>query len=248
MVIRVRETNNMISIIIVVSWHGHHPSYCAQFIRACGSFSDKIFVICPEEADPVERLGAFTDIAAKTKVLHFANRYPTSGFRKFRSLVEDLRDLRRLVGSIIETEARAKVFIFHSDLNSLFWNCFHLPLLVLRIRQLFPWTFSGLLVTPDRKWPMEGARATLKCLLSESGGRLNRLRALRRVVDRILMITGNVVRQFYLWQRNLVLRRSSCDFIAIEDERYLDSLSTGTGKGTVFLPETTSVEVCDPPP
>jgi glycosyltransferase involved in cell wall biosynthesis len=62
------------------------------------------------------------------------------------------------------------------------------------------------------------------------------------------MITGNVVRQFYLWQRNLVLRRSSCDFIAIEDERYLDSLSTGTGKGTVFLPETTSVEVCDPPP
>ena len=238
----------MISIIIVVSWNNHHPSYCVQFIRACASFSDKIFVICPEGANPIERLGSSTQIAAKTKVLYSACHYSKSGLRKFRSLIEDFRDLQRLVGSIIETEPTARVFIFHSDLNSLFWSIFHLPLLALRIRGLFPWTFSGLLVAPDRTWPLERARSRLKRLFGEVDDCENQRRFLRITSDRILTITGSILRQFYLWQRNVALRRSRCDLIAIEDERYLDSLHTGTGKRTVFLPETTSVEVSDPPP
>jgi glycosyltransferase involved in cell wall biosynthesis len=238
----------MISIIIVVSWHGHHPSYCAQFIRACASFSEKVFVICPEEANPIERLGAFAPVAAKTRVVHFANRYSKSGFRKFRSLIEDFRDLRRLVGSIIRTQPESKVFIFHSDLNSLFWNVFHLPLLVFCIRGLFPWTFNGLLVTPDRKWPLETVRSRLKRFFGEADDCRNPLGLLRNTSDGILTIAGDAVRRFYLWQRNLAIRRSRCVVIAIEDERYLDCLRTGTGKRTAFLPETTSVEVSDPPP
>ena len=238
----------MISILIVVSWHGHHPSYCCQFIRACGSFSKKVFVIAPEAADPLERLGGDQSIAAKTEVIHFANRYSRSGFSKIRSLIDDYRDLRKFVSSIIDAEPKAKVFLFHTDLGSFFWNISHLPLLVLLIRGLLPWSCSGLLISPDREWPLEKAGRYLGRLLGEAADHRNRLRFLRAASDVFLRGVGKVIRNLYLRQRNFVFRRSSFDLIVLEDERYMDSLTSCTGKKTVFLPETTSVEVADPPP
>lgn len=238
----------MISILIVVSWHGHHPSYCTQFIRACGSFSEKIFVIAPEGADPLERLGVDQSIAAKTEVIHFSNRYSRSGFSKIRSLIDDYSDLRKIVSSIIEAEPKAKVFLFHTDLGSFFWNISHLPMLVLLIRVLLPWSCSGLIISPDREWPLEKAGNWLDHLLGEAADHRNPLRFLRAASDVFLHGVGKVIRNLYFWQRNFVLRRSFFDLIALEDERYMDSLTSCTGKKTAFLPETTSVEVADPPP
>lgn len=242
------STKRVTSILIVVSWNNHHPAYCVQFIRACESFSEKIFVICPEQADPISRLGSFGGLAAKTEVLHFACRYTKPGSRNFRSLVNDFHDLRRLVASIREAEPTAEVFIFHSDLNSLFWNVFHLPLLAMSIRILFPWRFSGLLVAPDRIWPFQGIRNRFSRLVSEADNRIDGLRLLRIAFDRTLIVAGSLLRRLYLSQRNLALKRSRCEVIAVEDERYLDSIHASTGKATILLPETTSVDLAATPP
>ena len=238
----------MISIIIMISWHGHHPAYCTQFIRACGSFSDKIFVICPAEANPMERLGGLAQIAAKTEVLHYSNRYPESNFSKFSFLIEDYRELRQIIGPIVEGVPKSKVFIFHSDLGSFFCNALHLPLVLLCMRALFPWPFSGLLISPDRRWPLEGVRARLEKYFGAAGKSTPPLSLIRKSCDEVLAIVAQLQRKLYLWQRNTALRFSRCDQIAVEDERYIDALRIGTGKRTVYFPETTSEEAADPAP
>lgn len=238
----------MISILIVVSWHGHHPSYCSQFIRACASFSEKVYVIAPEDSDPLERLREFPGVIGKTVVTPFTNRYPKCAFRELRALQGDFAELRMLVGAIKEAHPASPTFIFHTDLGTLVWNVRHLPMLALRARRWFPWQFGGLLISPDRRWPLEGIRDSLCRNIRKDGQQRPLGGALLKISGVTLDMAGALLRTCYLSLRNLAFKKSTCGQIAIEDERYLEPLRLATGKKTHFLPETTSVEVADPAP
>lgn len=238
----------MISILIVVSWHGHHPSYCTQFIRACASFSEKVYVIAPEGSDPLDRLQEFPDVIGKTVVIPFANRYPKCTFGELRALKDDFDELRTSVGSIKDSHPGSRAFIFHTDLGTLVWNTRHLPMLALRAREWFPWPFGGLLISPDRRWPLEGTRESLRRAIGKGGQQGPLARVLLKISDATLDMAGTLLRSCYLNLRNLAFKTSTCGQIAIEDERYLEPLLLATGKKTHFLPETTSVEVADPAP
>ncbi|MFM7182024.1 MAG: glycosyltransferase [Verrucomicrobiales bacterium] len=238
----------MISILIVVSWHGHHPSYCTQFIRACASFSEKVYAIVPEGSDPLDRLEEFPDVISETVVIPFANRYPKCAFGELRALENDFDELRTLVGSIKDSHPGSSAFIFHTDLGTLVWNFRHLPRLAFRASEWFPWPFGGLLISPDRRWPLEGIRESLCRAIGKGGQPGSPARLLLKISGAMLDMAGALMRSCYLNLRNLAFRKSTCCQIAIEDERYLEPLRLATGTKTHFLPETTSVEVAVPAP
>jgi hypothetical protein len=238
----------MISVLIVVSWTGHHPSHCVQLIRACASFSGRIYVLCPQEANPIEQLGGPADVVEKITVMFHTNRAPKKSFKEFSDLAADLRELQSLVTSIAQANSGEETFVYHTCLDSLFNTVWHLPMLALRIRKLFPLPFSGLLLAPDRRWPFNGARRWFGRHWGNSGDGAKPVAFVNWVVDRVLTGASEILRRYYLWQRNLVLRRSSCQRIAVLDERYMDWLKLKTGKMIVRMPETFSVDVSDPPP
>lgn len=238
----------MISIIILVSWSGHHPSYATQLIRACNAFSRQIYALCPAEADLIGRLGNSTALIQKTTVVVHANRASRSGFRDFSDLMADLHDLRCSVESIRQANPADQLLVFHTSLDSLFIGILHLPRLAFRIREVFPWPFSGLLLSPDRRWPLHRARAILGRLFGNANSGGKPVGFFRPLVEFGLGGVGSLLRQAYLWQRNLILKRSSCAQILVEDERYIDWLRLSTGKRVMHFPEITSVGVSTPPP
>ena len=237
----------MISVIIVVSWSGHNPLYSTLFIRACASFSDWVYVLCPEEADPIAELGAAAQVAARTTVLRYASRYPKSGCRRFRALAEDLRDLHRLTASIAKAHPEAEIFIFHSSLDLLFSNVVHLPLVCLQLKRLFPVPFSGEILAPDRHWPLRRARGCLDRVFGKTRGSTNIRQSARRVADRLLALAEKTLRRCYLRLRNCALKRSRCEQVALTDERYIQTLRHGTGKSVVWFPDPISMELATNP-
>ncbi len=238
----------MITVLIVVSWDGHHPSYCAELIRACDSFSRKIYVICPGEANPLERVGGPPGLLEKVSVVSHANRAARTGFKKFTDLAADLRELRARVDSIRKATPGEPLFVFHTSLDSLFIGVRQLPLLWLGIRRLLPWPFSGLLLTHERRWPLSRARQELARLMGNSAKCGWFTKMLHSILDRLLTGVAAGIRCFYLWQKNQVLRRSRCQQIAMQDERYEDWVRIKTGKQVVAYPETTSLQIANPPP
>jgi glycosyltransferase involved in cell wall biosynthesis len=237
----------MITVLIVVSWNGHHPSYCAEMIRACDGFSRRIYVVCPAGANPLERVGGPAALLEKTSVLVHSNRASKTGFKKFANLAEDFRELRSQLTAIAEANPTDKLFIFHTSLDCLCIGVLQLPLLALRIRRLLPWPFGGLLLAPDRRWVLNEAR-TLVARYLGNPGRNAFSRALNSISNQALSGAAFLLRGYYLWLRDLMLRRSRCAYIAIQDERYAQRLQARTRKRVVRYPETTSVQVSDPPP
>ena len=238
----------MISILIVVSWRGHHPEFCAHFMRACAVFSDRIHVICPPEADPIALLGEETSVVEKTFVMPFANRAATSGFLKFADIRADFAQIRNLIDTAMASNHGEKPFIFHTSLDSLFIGTRQLPALFLEVRKLLPLPFSGWLLSPDRIWPMHGYRQRLNGVFgdADASGRLTR--CLHRLGNGALSVAGGLLRRLYLWQRNQILSRSFCEQIALLDERYATAIGRKTGKVVTILPDITSLVVSEPPP
>jgi len=238
----------MITILLATSWTGHHPSYCAEMIRACADFSSRIYVLCPPEANPLERVGGPHALLEKVSVVIHCNSADRTGFRKFRDILADLREMRSHVLTIKQTHPGERTFIFHTSLDSWCIGILHLPLLALCIPRLLPWTFSGLLITPDREWPLSRAR---RLLTGHSGNPQDRSRlkkALDSLSNRLLAGFAYMLRRYYIWQRNWVFKRSRCENIAIQDERYAETLGSHTGKRVVLYPETTTTQVSNPPP
>ncbi len=238
----------MITVLIVISWQGHHPSYCAEQIRACAAFSRRIYVICPAEANPLERVGGPSDLMEKIEVVVHTNRAAKTGFKKFTDMAADFRELRTRIASIREANPGEDMFIFHTSLDSLFIGVLQLPLLWLCIRKFLPWPFSGLMLAPERRWPMGRARQELDRRLGEAAKRGRLARAAHSFFSGVLTSVASVMRWFYLWQKNQVLKRSRCEQIALQDERYADWLRSKTGKAVEIYPETTSVQVSNPVP
>ena len=238
----------MITVLIVTSWAGHHPSYCAELIRACADISSHIHVLCPPEANPLERVGGPPKLLAKTSVMTHANRADRTGFRKFSDIAADLREMRSHVLEIQRKHPGERTFIFHTSLDSWCIGILHLPRLAMAIPKLLPWPFSGLLITPDREWPLSTAR---RLLTGHDGSPRERSRCQQArdfLANSLLAGVAATLRRYYLWQRNRVFKRSRCAHIAIQDERYAESLSRHTGKTVVHYPETTTTQVSDPPP
>jgi hypothetical protein len=240
--------SSMISILIVVSWEGHHPEFCAHFMRACARFSAKVYVICPPEADPIARLGEDNSIVEKIFVLPFANRAATSGFLKFGDIRADFVEIRSLIDTAMDSNHDENPFIFHTSLDSLFIGIRHLPALFLEVNKLLPLPFSGWMLSPDRLWPLQGYRGRLTRVLGAADGRGWLARGLNRLGNDVLSVAGWLLRWLYLWIRNLILRRSLCEQIALLDERYASALGRKTGKCVTILPDSTSVVLSDPPP
>ncbi len=237
----------MIAILIVVSWKGHHPLWCSQYIRACAPFSRRIYVICPDEVNPLNGLEKPDALFEKISVLHFSNNSSKTGFKNFGDLKSDFRELRTLVTSIEESNPGEKLFIFHTSLDCLFIGVSTLPLLALNIRRLFPWPFSGMLMSPDRRWPLQGARRLIERFFNRNQEITAPVGFLKSIMDGALQLTGNLLRACYLWQRNLVLKRSRCEQILVLDERYQQWLSRKTGKRILEFPDTTFTGVSETP-
>ena len=238
----------MITVLIVVSWHGHHPSYCAELIRACDAFSRKIYVLCPGEANPLERVGGPAALTEKVSVMVHGNRAAKTGFKNIADMAADFRELRSRVDSIRAANPGEELFIFHTSLDSLFIGVWQLPLLWFRIREFLPWPFAGLMLNPERRWPLSRARHELDRRLGVAGERGRLAQCAHSFFSGLLTGAAAAMRRFYLWQKNCVLRRSRCEQIALQDERYADWLARKTGKAVVIYPETTSVQVSNPPP
>jgi hypothetical protein len=238
----------MITVLIVISWQGHHPSYCAELIRACDAFSRRIYIICPAEANPRERVGGPLDLIEKMEVVFHANRAAKTGFKKFTDIAADFRELRLNIASIREANPGEETFIFHTSLDSLFIGVVQLPLLWLCIRNFLPWPFSGLMLAPERRWPLSSARAKLDRRLGDVAEGGAGRRAAHSFFSGVLTSVAAVMRWVYLLQKNQVLKRSWCQQIALQDERYADWLRIKTGKAVEIYPETTSVQVSNPPP
>ena len=238
----------MVTVLIVISWHGHHPSYCAELVRACGDFSRKVYVLCPAEANPLERLAGDSEARAKLAVVNHTNRAARTGFKNFADLRADFAELRDKIEIIRRENAGEEVFIFHTSLDSLFIGVWQLPLLWFRIREFLPWPFAGLMLNPDRRWPLSRARRELDRVLGEAGERGRLAQCVYLFFSGLLAGVAAVMRRFYLWQKNRILKRSRCEQIALQDERYADWLALKTGKQVVMYPETTSVQVSNPPP
>lgn len=236
----------MVTILMVVSWKGHHPSYCAELIRACDAFSRKIVVLCPAGADPVERVGGPAPLTAKVSVVRHSNRAAQSGFMKHSDLAADLRELRARVGEVRRANPGEPVFVFHTSLDSLFIGAIQLPLLWWRVRRLMPWPFSGLMLAPDRRWPLRSARRAIEDWAGTHPTGIKR--AARACLTGALTSIGAALRAVYLWQRNRVIARSRCAHLAVQDERYAEWLHRATGKTVHLYPETTSTEVDEPAP
>ncbi len=219
--------------------------YCTELIRACGSFSRKIYVICPGEANPVELVAGSAELTEKISVLHHPCRAGRNGGQRFSDLEADCRDLRSQVAAIQQVNLGQELFIYHTSLDSFLSGPFNLPRLWFCIKKLMPWSFSGMLMAPDRIWPLHKARHSLDELFGDCGcGR----RLLKLGCGRVLDIVGAINRGVYLWLRNLVLRNSLCNKVTVLDERYAEWLHRSTGKQIVAYPETTPVEVSQLPP
>jgi len=238
----------MITVLLVTSWNGHHPSYCAEMIRACADFSSRIYILCPQEANPLERVGGPPALLDKISVVVHSNSAARTGFRKYADIVADLREMRSHVLTIKQSHPDERTFIFHSSLDSWCIGILHLPLLALTIPKLLPWTFSGLLISPDREWPLSSARRFLTGHTGNPQDRSRFKKALDSLSNGLLAGSAYMLRRYYLWQRNLVFKRSRCENIAIQDERYADTLGSHTGKKVVLYPETTTTQVSNPPP
>ena len=205
-------------------------------------------MICPPEADPIALLGEETSVVEKTFVMPFANRAATSGFLKFADIRADFAEIRNLIDTAMASNHGEKPFIFHTSLDSIFIGTRQLPALFLEVRKLLPLPFSGWMLSPDRIWPMLGYRQRLTGLLGPADGSGWLARCLHRLGNGALSVAGGLLRSLYLWQRNLILRRSFCEQIALLDERYAASLGRKTGKVVTILPDITSLVVSDPPP
>lgn len=238
----------MITVLLVRSWNGHHPSYCAEMIRACAGFSSRIYVLCPPAANPLEQVGGPPDLLEKVSVVVHANRADKTGFRKLSDIVADLREMRSQVLAIQQSHPGERTFIFHTSLDSWCIGILHLPLLAMCIRRLLPWPFSGLLITPDREWPLSTARRLLTGHAGKPQDRSRCKKARDSLANGLLAGVAYLLRRYYLWQRNRVFKKSRCENIAIQDERYADALRRQTGKNVVLYPETTTTQVANPPP
>lgn len=238
----------MITVLYVISWHGHHPSYCAEQIRACAARSRRIFVICPVEANPLERVGGPQELMEKIEVIAHTNLAAKTGFKKFSDIAADFRELRSRITAIREANLGEEVFVFHTSLDSLFIGVLQLPLLWFCIRAFLPWPFTGLMLAPERRWPMGSARIKLNQCFGEPANRGGLARATHSLFSSVVTGIASVMRWYYLWQKNQVLKRSHCEQIALQDERYADWLRSKTEKTVVIYPETTLVNVANPPP
>ncbi len=222
--------------------------YCTELIRACDSFSRKIYVICPGEANPVEQVAGSAALTEKISVVYHPSRARKNGGQKFSDLAADFRDLRSQVAAIQQANLGEELFIYHTSLDSFLTGVWNLPRLLAGIPKFLPWSFSGMLMAPDRIWPLHKARQSLDELFGDCGSGHSVPRLIKSGCERVLVIVGAIFRGSYLWLRNLVLRRSRCIKIAVLDERYADWLYRKTGKQIVAYPETTLVAVSQPPP
>ena len=99
----------------------------------------------------MERVEDSAELLGKISVLFHSNLADKGRFKKFSDLACDLAELREFVASIRESNSAEETFIFHSGLDSMFVNLWHLPRLFLNIRKFLPWSFTGVLISPDRR-------------------------------------------------------------------------------------------------
>jgi glycosyltransferase involved in cell wall biosynthesis len=222
--------------------------YCTGLLQACDSFSRKIYVICPAEANPVERVAGPALLKEKISVVYHPSRAATNGRTRFSHLVADFLDLRSHVAAIQHTHPGEKLFIYHTSLDSFLTGPSILPRLLFSINKLLPWEFSGMLMAPDRIWPLHKARQSLDELFGDCGPSISVCSLIKLGLERVLDGMGAIFRGVYLCTRNLVLRRSRCNKIAVLDERYAEWLHRRTGKQIVAYPEMTLVATSEPPP
>ncbi len=222
--------------------------YCSELIRACDSFSRVIYVICPSEANPLELVVGPAALMEKISVVHHPCRVAKNGGQKFSDLAEDFRSLRAQVEAIQQLHVGHELFIHHTSLDSFLAGFWSLTRLCVGMHKYFPWTFSGMLMAPDRIWPLHRARKSLDDLFGGSGPGRGIRGLITFACGRLLDLTGTILRWAYLVLRNLTLRRSRCRKIAVLDERYADWLHRKTCKQIVAHPETTPVEISQPPP